>query len=34
VFAVYPGAHEATVWSAHAGVWLRLAAEHLGRARR
>jgi S-formylglutathione hydrolase FrmB len=33
-FAVYPGAHESTVWSAHAKAWLRLAADHLAPARR
>lgn len=33
-FAVYPGAHESTVWSAHAKTWLRLAAQHLAAARR
>jgi hypothetical protein len=29
VFALYPGAHEGTVWSAHAKAWLQLAADHL-----
>jgi S-formylglutathione hydrolase FrmB len=33
-FAVYPGAHESTVWSAHAKAWLRLAANHLASSRR
>jgi len=31
VFALYPGAHEGTVWAAHARRWLGLAAEHLAR---
>jgi S-formylglutathione hydrolase FrmB len=34
VFALYPGAHEGSVWSAHARTWLRLAADHLAAARR
>ena len=34
VFAVYPGAHEATVWTAHAKVWLRRAVDHLARSSR
>jgi S-formylglutathione hydrolase FrmB len=34
VFAVYPGAHEGSVWSAHASAWLRLAADHLAAPRR
>lgn len=29
VFALYPGAHEGSVWSAHARAWLRLAAGHI-----
>jgi S-formylglutathione hydrolase FrmB len=29
VFALYPGAHAGTVWSAHAKAWLRLAVDHL-----
>ncbi len=29
VFALYPGAHEGTVWSTHARAWLRLAVDHL-----
>jgi enterochelin esterase-like enzyme len=29
VFAHYPGAHEGTVWSAHAKAWLQLATNHL-----
>jgi S-formylglutathione hydrolase FrmB len=29
VFALYPGAHEGTVWSAHAKAWLELAVDHL-----
>ena len=29
VFALYPGAHDGTVWSAHAKRWLRLAADHV-----
>jgi enterochelin esterase-like enzyme len=31
VFEVYPGAHEQTVWSAHARAWLALALRHLAR---
>jgi S-formylglutathione hydrolase FrmB len=34
VFAVYPGAHEGTVWSKHAKVWLGLAVDHLARPSR
>jgi len=33
VFHVYPGGHDATVWSAHATAWLRLALAHLEAAR-
>ena len=33
VFRVYPGGHDATVWSAHATAWLRLALAHLASAR-
>jgi S-formylglutathione hydrolase FrmB len=33
VFALYPGAHEGTVWSAHAKAWLQLAALHLAESR-
>jgi enterochelin esterase-like enzyme len=29
VFSVYPGAHEQSVWSAHAAAWLTLALRHL-----
>jgi putative tributyrin esterase len=29
VFALYLGAHEGTVWAAHARAWLQLAADHL-----
>jgi enterochelin esterase-like enzyme len=29
VFGLYRGAHEGTVWSAHAKAWLQLAADHL-----
>jgi S-formylglutathione hydrolase FrmB len=32
VFALYPGAHEGTVWSAHAKAWLQLAVDHLATA--
>ena len=28
-FEVYPGAHEQTLWNAHARMWLRLALDHL-----
>lgn len=31
VFRIYPGAHEQSVWSAHAKAWLRLALAHLAR---
>lgn len=31
LFAIYPGAHERSVWSDHAAQWLRLAATHLAR---
>ena len=31
VFAVYAGAHEASVWTAHAKAWLQLAVDHLAR---
>ena len=31
VFAVYPGAHELSVWKAHAKAWLELAVDHLAR---
>ena len=31
VFRIYPGAHDQTVWSAHAGAWLSLALDHLRR---
>jgi S-formylglutathione hydrolase FrmB len=34
VFAVYPGAHEASVWTAHAKAWLALAVDHLARPSR
>jgi S-formylglutathione hydrolase FrmB len=34
VFALYPGAHDGTVWTAHAKAWLQLAAEHLAAPRR
>jgi enterochelin esterase-like enzyme len=30
-FVVYPGAHEASVWRAHARVWLAIALRHLAR---
>ena len=30
-FAVYPGAHQASVWTEHAKVWLQLAVDHLSR---
>jgi enterochelin esterase-like enzyme len=33
LFRVYPGAHEQTVWTAHARVWLGLALAHLQPAR-
>jgi S-formylglutathione hydrolase FrmB len=33
VFALYPGAHDGTVWSAHARAWLQLAADHLAAPR-
>jgi S-formylglutathione hydrolase FrmB len=33
VFAIYPGAHEATVWSAHARAWLELAVRRLAAPR-
>jgi len=29
VFHIYPGAHEYSVWQAHARAWLDLAFEHL-----
>ena len=29
VFRIYPGAHEYSVWQAHAPVWLGLALDHL-----
>ena len=29
VFRIYPGAHEPSVWSAHAAEWLGLALDHL-----
>jgi enterochelin esterase-like enzyme len=29
VFKVYPGAHEQSVWQAHARQWLALALDHL-----
>jgi S-formylglutathione hydrolase FrmB len=29
VFRIYPGAHEYSVWQAHARAWLELAFEHL-----
>jgi S-formylglutathione hydrolase FrmB len=31
VFSVYPGAHEHSLWRAHASAWLRLALDHLAR---
>jgi S-formylglutathione hydrolase FrmB len=31
VFRVYPGAHEHSLWQAHASAWLRLALDHLAR---
>jgi len=34
VFDVYPGAHEGSVWTAHAKVWLQLAVNHLARPSR
>ena len=34
LFAVYPGAHQSTVWAAHAKVWLELAVDHLARTGR
>jgi enterochelin esterase-like enzyme len=33
LFRIYPGAHEQTVWSAHASAWLRLTLDHLTRPR-
>lgn len=33
VFEVYPGAHEQSLWSAHARAWLGLALRHLAPAR-
>ena len=33
VFRIYPGGHESSVWSAHAGEWLGLAVRHLERSR-
>jgi S-formylglutathione hydrolase FrmB len=33
VFELYPGAHQATVWRAHASQWLGLALSHLAPAR-
>jgi hypothetical protein len=33
VFVVYPGAHERTVWKAHARAWLELARRHLASPR-
>jgi S-formylglutathione hydrolase FrmB len=33
VFVVYPGAHERTVWKAHARAWLELARRHLAAPR-
>ena len=32
LFAVYPGGHQASLWSAHAEAWVRLALAHLARA--
>src|SRR5262249_48874740 len=34
VFAVYPGAHEGSVWTAHAKAWLQIAVNHLARPSR
>ena len=34
IFKVYPGAHETTVWQAHAVAWLRLALRHLAAPKR
>jgi enterochelin esterase-like enzyme len=34
VFKVYSGAHETTLWQAHAVAWLRLALRHLAAPRR
>jgi putative tributyrin esterase len=34
VFALYPGAHESTVWSAQARAWVQLAPDHLAAPRR
>jgi enterochelin esterase-like enzyme len=34
VFAVYPGAHQLSVWKAHAQAWLELAVDHLARPAR
>ena len=31
LFELYRGAHESSVWRAHAGPWLRLALAHLAR---
>ena len=31
VFRIYPGAHDQSVWSAHARAWLSLALDHLVR---
>ena len=31
VFRIYPGAHDQTVWSTHAGAWLSRALDHLRR---
>lgn len=31
VFRIYPGAHESSVWQAHAQQWLALALDHLQR---
>ena len=31
VFELYPGAHETSLWSSHATVWLRLALDRLAR---
>lgn len=33
LFAIYPGAHERSVWADHAEQWLQLAAIHLAQAR-
>jgi hypothetical protein len=33
VFVVDPGAHERTVWKAHARAWLELARRHLASPR-